>query len=225
MATLVTAFLSQRRRPWVRSAAVLSVVLVGLNAWMGSQVVSSDLKPVVLTVHMALAMFLLMPLAFAAWRGGEQPWLIPGDENFRRRMRMVVGVLLILIFAEGVLGTRIREMNSQLGRTHQGMGRAEWIGILEGSWVYLVHRSFSWVILAAAVTSWQMARKAGRPGRVATGVLVVVLGQMVLGLIMARVEILPVIQVLHVGLSGILLTLATLWFCGTFRPKAEVMQK
>jgi cytochrome c oxidase assembly protein subunit 15 len=143
--------------------------------------------------------------------------MISGDDAFRRRMRRIVGVLLLLIFVEGVLGTRIREMNTHLARTHIGMGRAEWIGLLEHSWAYLIHRSFSWVILAAALGSWWMSRKVAAPGRTATGVLVVVLAQMVLGLVMARVEIHPVVQVLHLGLSGILLTLATLWFCGTFK--------
>ncbi len=217
MATLVTALLRQRRRPVVCAASAFSVVLVGVNAWMGAQVVSSDLKPVVLTVHMALAMLLLLPLTYAAWRGCERPWVIPGDESFRRRMRWLLGLLLLLIFVEGVLGTRIRELNTHLAKTHAGMGRAEWIGILESSWSYLIHRSFSWVILLAALAAWWMARQAGKPGRTATGVAAVVLAQMVLGLVMAQVEIHPVVQVLHLGLSAVLLTLAALWFFGTFR--------
>jgi cytochrome c oxidase assembly protein subunit 15 len=52
---------------------------------------------------------------------------------------------------------------------------------------------------------------------VANGVLGVIFAQMVLGLIMAQVEIHPVVQVLHLGLSGILLALTTVWFCGTWR--------
>jgi hypothetical protein len=34
---------------------------------------------------------------------------------------------------------------------------------------------------------------------------------------MAQVEIHPVVQVLHLGLSGILLALTTVWYCGTWR--------
>ncbi len=215
MAALVTALIHERRRRWVCTASAASVVLVGINAWMGSEVVSSDLKPGVLTIHMALAMLVIVPMTFAAWRGCERPWQIPGDESFRRRMRWLVGVLLVLIFVEGVLGTRIRENISHLAKTHAL--RAEWIGILESSWSYLIHRSFSWLILAAAAVAWWKSRQSAAPGRTATGVLAVVLAQMVLGLAMARGEIHPVMQVLHLGLSGILLALTTLWFCGTFR--------
>jgi cytochrome c oxidase assembly protein subunit 15 len=112
-------------------------------------------------------------------------------------------------------------MNTELAKSHPGMSRSGWIDVLEGSWVYLVHRSFSWVILAATVWAWWQARRHGAAGRVAHGVLAMVLGQMVLGLIMARVEILRSVQVLHLGLSGILLALAALWFCGTFRTSAR----
>jgi cytochrome c oxidase assembly protein subunit 15 len=217
VATLVLALLHQRRRPWVRTASALSVLLVGVNAWMGKEVVSSDLEPGVLTVHMALAMLLVLPLSFAVWRGCERPWSIPVDDAMRRRLRGLIGVLLLLIFVEGLLGTRIRELNTELAKTHPGAGRAEWIGILEQTGSYLVHRSFSWVILAASLWAWWLVRRNGAAGVVANGVLGVIFAQMVLGLIMAQVEIHPVVQVLHLGLSGILLALTTIWFCGTWR--------
>jgi cytochrome c oxidase assembly protein subunit 15 len=111
-------------------------------------------------------------------------------------------------------------MNTELAKSHAGVARSEWIALLEGTGSYLIHRSFSWVILAASVLAWWRVRRTGPAGRVANGVLGVVLAQMVLGLIMAQVEIHPVVQVLHLGLSGILLALTTLWFCGTWKIEA-----
>lgn len=217
VATMLLAFSRQRRRPWVVAASVLSVILVGVNAWMGKEVVSSDLKPGVLTIHMALAMLLVLPLTYSCWRGTSSPWRIAGDDGFRAKMRRMTALLLLLIFAEGVLGTEIRELNTELAKSHPGMQRAEWIGILEQSAVYLLHRSFSWLILVVAILAYVAARRIGRPGRVATGVVAVVFAQMFLGLIMARVEIHPVVQVLHLGLSAILLALVTLWFSASFK--------
>lgn len=220
MAALVLALLRERGRPSVPIAAFASVVLVGLNAWMGAEVVSSDLKPGVLTVHMALAMLTVLPMTYVAWRGCERPWGIAGGPKVAGQMRLWVGGLLLLTFFEGVLGTRIRELNTVMAKSHEGLGRSEWIAVLEESWSYLIHRSFSWLILVAAVAAWWRARQVGPPGRTATGVVAVVVAQMVLGLVMARVEIHPVVQVLHLGLSGILLSLGMLWFCGTLRPRS-----
>jgi cytochrome c oxidase assembly protein subunit 15 len=223
MGTLVLALLRQRRRPLVVAAATVSVLLVGVNAWMGKEVVSSDLKPGVLTIHMALAMILVLPLSYAAWRGSDAPWRINGDEAGRKRLRWLTGLLLLAIFAEGVLGTEIRELNTHLAKTHPGMGRAEWIGTLESSWAYLVHRSFSWVILATTIAAWFTARKSGPTGKLAKGAVAVVFAQMFLGLIMARVEIHPAVQVLHLGLSAILLALVTVWFCGAGKGTREAV--
>ncbi len=219
MGTLVLALLRQRKRPLVVAAATVSVLLVGVNAWMGKEVVSSDLKPGVLTIHMALAMLLVLPLAYAAWRGNDAPWRVAGDA---KRLRWLTGVLLLSVFIEGVLGTQIREMNSHLARTHPGMQRAEWIGLLENSWIYLVHRSFSWVILGTMLAAWLPTAKTGQAGKVAWGTFAVVFGQMILGLIMARVEIHPAVQVMHLGFSAILLALVTVWFCAAGKGKQEV---
>ena len=170
-----------------------------------------------LVLFLALAMILILPLSFAAWRGRERPWSIPVDDAGRKRLRKVLGVLLLLIFVEGVLGTRIRELNTEFVKGHPGVARGEWIALLESTGSYLVHRSFSWVILAASIYAWRLVRRTGAAGTVANGVLGVILAQMVLGLIMAQVEIHPTVQVLHLGLSGILLALTTVWFCGTWR--------
>ena len=170
---------------------------------------------------MALAMLLILPLSFALWRGCERPWAISGDDAGRRSLRRIIGVLLLLICVEGMLGTRIRELNTELAKTHPGAGRAEWIGILEDTGSYLVHRSFSWVILGSSLWAWYRVRRNGAAGKVANGVLGVILAQMVLGLIMAQVEIHPVVQVLHLGLSGILLALTTVWFCGTWKLEGD----
>ena len=54
LALLVVSGMNLRTRPTVHLAAWLSLVLVGVNAWLGAQVVFSGLKPGVITLHMAL---------------------------------------------------------------------------------------------------------------------------------------------------------------------------
>ena len=95
---------------------------------------------------------------------------------------------------EGVLGSQIREMTDHMKLEHGGAARAEWVGQLEQTGLYLVHRSFSWVILAVAVVHFLAARRArsGTTGMVERAILGVVLAQMVLGLIMSQVAIHPV---------------------------------
>ncbi len=217
LATLVASLRWRRRLPLVTAAAFVAVVLVGVNAVMGARVVYSGLKPGVLTLHMALAMLLIAIQSFIVWRGTEQPWRLGGGSLLR--LRWILFGLLALVVVEGIMGTQIREMTDEMAKSHHGEPRAEWIGELERSALYLAHRSFSWVIVAvtaaAAVVSRKTAGRLGWPGRVVVAVVAV---QMLLGVVMAHIQVHPVAQVLHVGLAALLLSALVFWCCGTFRP-------
>ncbi len=211
LATFIAAFRQRDKRPLVfwMSFGALAVVLI--NAWMGARVVYSGLKPGVLTAHLALAMTLTGMLVYCAWRGTDRPWRVEMACARRQHMRRLVTLLLLAIIIEGILGARVREMTDELAKFHLDAPRSSWIGELEGSWKYLVHRSFSWVLMALAIWAWWLAN---RRGRVANAVLAIMVAQMVLGLIMARIHIYSWVQVLHVGLAAVLLTLVWLWRFG-----------
>lgn len=215
LATFIAAFWQREKRPWVFWMAFGSVVVVLVNAWMGARVVYSGLKPGVLTTHLALAMVLTGMLAYCAWRGTDRPWRI-GWKGDIRLARRAVEALLVLVVIEGILGAQVREMTDELAKFHDNMPREQWIHELEDSWMYLFHRSFSWVILAVTVWAWWMSRRyrIGGAGKVEHAVHAIVWIQMLLGLIMAQIHIYSWVQVLHVGLAAIMLTLIWLWRFG-----------
>lgn len=219
LATFIAASMRRGRRGAVFWAAFGSLLLVLVNAWLGARVVYSGLKPGIITLHMALAMLLMALLVFTAWAGGERRWRIGLQGPAAKWARLAIVVLLAVTVAEGVLGSQVREITDQLKIERGGAPRSEWIGQLEGTILYLAHRSFSWVILAVAVVHFLTARRArsGVTGPVERMILGVVLAQMVLGLIMSQVAIHPLVQVLHVGLSSVLLCSEILWFLASRR--------
>ncbi|MEP4079189.1 COX15/CtaA family protein [Haloferula sp.] len=219
LATMVAAFGQPRRRRVVWWTSLGSLILVAVNAVLGAMVVYSGLKPGVLTLHMALAMLLIGMLAYTVWRGTERPWSLGLKEGSVSRVRGAVLLLLGLIVAEGIMGTQIREMTDELAKAHDGEPRQAWIGELEESWVYLTHRSFSWAIVAVSLLAWWRTSLAtgGKIGKPAKIVLWLVGVQMVLGLIMAQIQVFAVVQVLHVGLAGIMLAAVVLWLCATWK--------
>lgn len=219
LATFAAAALDRPRRPAVFAAALGALLLVLFNAWLGARVVYSGLKPGIITLHMAAAMALVVLLVFTAWRAPGQPWRIDLTGRSAGAARAVMGLLLVLTVAEGILGSQVREITDQLQHGHRGAPRAEWIGELEQSTVYLVHRSFSWLILAAAVGHFVLARRAraGGAGRLEWALLGLVGAQMVLGLVLSRHGVHPVAQVLHVGLASVLLCCEVLWLLAARR--------
>jgi cytochrome c oxidase assembly protein subunit 15 len=225
LATFIVSFLLLRDRPHVFWLSFAALLLVLANAWMGARVVYSGISPGVLTTHLALAMALICVLTFCTWSGTKHPLKLRMDSR-APLVRILVFGLLLLVIAEGIMGSQIREMTDEMAKSHLDTPRESWIGELEGSVTYLLHRSFSWVILFVTVFAFIVAKKS-QPGGIApsqAGVLVIVISQMVLGVIMAQIHIYSWIQVLHVGLAAILLSLVFRWFLitpGAKRPRAE----
>ncbi len=216
-ALLIASF--WQSRPSVVLCALASFVLVGVNAWLGARVVLSGLKPGVITLHMALAILLLCTLVFTAWRGTREPWRM--SLGISRTVKPVAWALFALVIIEGIMGSQVREMTDSLAILHAGQQRAEWVAELEQSWVYLAHRSFSWLVLGVGIWFARAARTAlGRIGWLEWSILSLILSQMVLGIVLSHVGIVRVAQVLHIGLSSLLVSGLFLWLLGSTRARA-----
>ena len=216
LATFIAAFWQRGKRPLVFWLAFAALATVLINAWMGARVVYSGLAPGVLTTHLALAMTLIGMLVYCAWRGTDTPWQIRMDAAPLSRLRVAVTVLLAVIVAEGIIGAQVREMTDELAKAHANAPRATWAQELEESWKYVIHRSFSWVVLGTTVWAWLLTKRhrSGGAGTVEKVVMGIVISQMVLGVVMAQIHIYAWVQVLHVGLAAILLTFVWLWRFG-----------
>jgi len=205
------------RRPWVIFWSFASVFLVGLNAWMGARIVYSGLHPGTITTHVALAMALMCVQTWVVWAVGRERWSVGFEKGGSSLKWVALGAFLLIVF-EGLMGTQVREMTDLLKVSHGNAPRSEWVAELEHTWMYVVHRSFSWVILGGAWAFFAMSGRMRSGGRgwhewVIFGIVV---AQMCLGLVLSQVGILPVAQVLHVGLSSILLCVFFHWLLGAF---------
>jgi len=215
LAMFVLSLWYVKKRPVLFVGSAASLFLVLINAWMGMKIVATGLKPGVITTHMALAMLLLCILVYLVWGGGEERKQFVF--KYKSHIMPVAWVLFLLLIGEGILGSQVRELTDELKKTHPSAARSEWSDELESSWMYVVHRSFSWVILLLGgyftYLAWKLrSRKLGWSEYTVMGII---LAQMVLGLLLSKVGILPIVQVLHIGLSSILLTAMFYWLlCG-----------
>ncbi len=205
---VLSFFLPKARDRWqLRLVAVLALVIILVNAWMGREIVYSGLKPGIITTHLALAMVLIGLLVYGRWLATERP-SVP---QATRGLFWTVALLLVLVVAEGIMGAQVREMTDELAKAHAGSDRAGWIAKIEKTGIYLVHRSFSWSIaLVAGWAFWQAHRLQIRDWRVVS-VIALVVAMMVMGIILGHVAIFPWIQVLHVGGAALLLTVICEW--------------
>ncbi len=189
-----------------RREGVASFALVIISALVGILVVATGLNTAVITLHSALAFALLFVLTYILWADA------PANESrhsIPEATRPQVMVLLACVIIEWILGSQIREITDHLQMQYGVDSRPSWIGKIADSWWFVIHRSFSWSILLAAL--W-LGRKVGWRGFVPRLVLTLVFILMIMGVILSQVGIHAVVQVLHVGLAGILISAVFYWW-------------
>lgn len=219
--TAVAAWPYWRRDRPVFWLAVASWLLTGFQGWLGSLVVSTNLLPVMVTIHMGLALLIVALLLYAAHRArwaNEAPLPpqlkpeAPGNPAAvvsTTGLRWLLWGALLLTFGQIILGTQVREEIDQIAAAAGYAQRATWIDKL-GS-VFESHRTLSAVVVLVNVylgyQLWQLASSTLKRLVLATWL---VLGlEMVAGITLAYLALPAFMQPVH-------LTLATLLFGAQF---------
>ncbi len=215
LATLLLAlvsFTARQNRGWIVILAWASLADVVFNAVMGARVVASGLQPGIITLHMALAFLLILFLVTILWLSRTKQ-----KANFERPSNLSAILALSLLFflclfAEGLLGSQVREQTDEMAQTAGQLSRDQWIGQLETTWIYKIHRSFSWSLLITAggmlILSWRSPSLRFAEPKWIMGMVV---AMMLMGVVMAHIAINQFVQVMHVGTTAVLLAVTWHW--------------
>ncbi|MGB3848889.1 MAG: COX15/CtaA family protein [Tunicatimonas sp.] len=182
-------------------AAGATVLAVAIQGWIGSVVVSTNLLPWMITIHMLLALLIVVLLTLVAlWAGGIRAVTV---QTYRTQIGATLGVLLVLTLVQIVMGTQVRESVNEVSQTLGERNRDQWIAGLD--WVFYVHRSYSIVVLLGHLYLAYLAyQKFGINGNLTrwVGVLVVVIvAEIASGAVMAYFAIPRFAQPLHLILA------------------------
>lgn len=145
---LLTAWASRAYRQVdkvVFYSCISVLLLVLFQGWLGAKVVASNLKPLVITLHMLLALFIVALLIYAIARS-QREWLktmtYPSlHPKFLLVLKIAMGMTLLQI----AMGTQVREAIDVMMNELKVVDRQYW---REGfPMIFYIHRSFSSVIL------------------------------------------------------------------------------
>jgi heme a synthase len=220
--TLIFSFQIRKLDKRLFYLSLFAFLGVGFEGWLGSLVVSTNLMPSFITVHMVLAMAILVALISAAIIAfvREKP---QNDVTLTTKSRLLIvgGVVVCgLILGQIIIGTQVREnvdvVKAALGESN----RSEIIENL-GS-VYATHRLFYYVVAAAILLFAFLIRRGNffsvRGVRFSTALMVTsLISEIALGISMHRLGLPPVLQPLHLLFATVLfsatyMTTSFLWF-------------
>jgi cytochrome c oxidase assembly protein subunit 15 len=214
--TAVVSLSYWRRDRTISWLAIGGWLLTGVQGWLGSLVVSTNLLPVMVTIHMGLALLIVAMLLYAANRAQQgQEQVAPTEEisdfspsSGQAKVRAFSGLLwllLLMTFVQIVLGTQVREQVDQVASAAGYTHRDTWVSQLGN--IFKVHRSMSLLIVLlnayTAYSLWPIATAKLRRLQSATLGLVGV--EILAGVVLAYLALPSFVQPVH-------LTLATLLF-------------
>ncbi len=125
---------------WLIGLSFLNLILMGIEAWFGSIVVATNLVPWTITVHMFLALVILLIQLYLIYR------ISPRHQKtikVKSTIFYIWWAIFAITFYQMFLGTQVREYIDEL--TKQGLGRDAWSD--KFGMEFLIHRSFSWLVL------------------------------------------------------------------------------
>lgn len=154
----------------------VSIVVLGLIAWLGKLVVDGNLIPAQITLHM-VGSILLVGLLLLVHRKASKRKYAKASPLLHGLLITALALTLIQIF----MGTQVRESVDHLNES--GLARDLWIGQLPV--LFKVHRSFSIVVvLLNGYLAWQTIRR-GLGWTLQLTVLAVLMLEVATGIILA----------------------------------------
>ena len=200
--TAVLAWPLRRTHRVVFWLSLLAVLTVGVQGWLGSLVVSTNLLPVMVTIHMGLALVLLA-LQLTAVLRAEPPatQTLPAAE---RGLTLALWAAVVVVFTQIVLGTQVRETVDQVA---YGLGygaRNTWVTQLGA--VFTIHRTFSALVFLLTAYVALRLYLTGIAGlrQLAAGLGAVVVAEIGVGIVLAQWALPAAAQPIHLTLGTLL---------------------
>ncbi|TGE23017.1 COX15/CtaA family protein [Hymenobacter metallicola] len=193
---------------WQRDRAVFwlafsSFLLTGVQGYLGSLVVSTNLLPIMVTIHMGLALVIVAMLIYAVIRSQRENANVE-MVSLQPRLTPWLWLITLLTFVQIVLGTQVREEVDIVAFAANYLNRVGWIEQLGA--VFKFHRTFSAVLLLLnAYVAYQLySISVGRLRSMALVNMGVISLEILAGIVLAYFALPAAVQPIHLTLATVL---------------------
>jgi cytochrome c oxidase assembly protein subunit 15 len=205
--TTVLAFKYARRIPRILYPTLAALILVGVEGWQGSQVISSKLEPFIVTIHMVLAFLIVSCLLYATLQAHRllTGRTAPASPESQALKRWLAPLWLFSIVAIG-LGTQVRSDIETLVRQFPRENALTLLGSLGP--VHVWHLILGGLII---ISTWYVGAKIlaqrGRLSALSTTstwvLMAVALIQVAIGIVLVSLALPALLQVFHLWFSSL----------------------
>jgi cytochrome c oxidase assembly protein subunit 15 len=184
--------------------ATSNLIILVIQAWFGSIVVATNLVPWTITLHLFLALVIIviqLLLVIEVSKTQRIPLLAAS------KIKSFVWIVLIITFIQLFLGTQVRESIDFLVK--QGYSRQYWVNHLGVP--FFIHRSFSWIVLIGMGYMFCLNKKSENLKIISTSFYILIV-EILTGVLLAYADMPGLVQTAHLlfatVLFGVLFTAA-----------------
>jgi cytochrome c oxidase assembly protein subunit 15 len=193
------SFWYYRRKKPIFLLTFLNLILIGFTAWFGAIVVATNLLPWIITVHMMLAFAIVCIQIIIINKANTSKFRF----KISPRLKGLLFFAFLLLLAQIILGTQVRQQIDVAASTVGESGRSTWAENLDIR--FIIHRSSSIaLLLLVSYLSWQNIKH--RYGmNLLNMVLLILVFEAISGILLYYTGMPRLLQPLHLLLSGIAL--------------------
>ncbi|GAB3501208.1 heme A synthase [Spirosoma knui] len=213
LATLLASIPYLKKDKLVFWGSLAAFFLIGLNGWLGSRVVATELAQHMISLHLLLAIFVVFALLFVVARSYKGLIQTQVANDQRSALSKFLVLTIVVSFVQITLGTQVREALDESVKILGYNQRESWISNLD--WRFYIHRSFSIIVLALqGVVTYKLykLKVKGLLNTLYTAVLITIVIEVLTGVVMAYFAVPAVAQPIHLELAILLIGLQfTAW--------------
>ena len=176
--------------------ATSNLLILVVQAWFGSIVVATNLVPWTITVHLFLALVIIVLQLFLVVE-------VSNTQNKRletsNKIKLLVWIVLVITFVQLFLGTQVRESIDLLVK--QGFSREYWVNHL--GLPFFIHRSFSWLVLIGMGYMFWLNKKTDNLKIISTAFYLLII-EIITGILLAYADMPGLVQTAHLLFASIL---------------------
>ena len=210
LAIVSLPFLKIKGQSWRTWLSVFAVLAIGFQAWLGKLVVDSCLTENMITIHMFVAILIVCVLIFIIYTSST-PYLVPTNGR-RSQLKWVAFLTMLFVVTQVLLGSQVRETIDAIAKNMGQDARGSWLS--HAGTIFLIHRTFSWVVALSVLTlSWFVLKHARRDRvtkRTAQLGIVLVISEFAVGVSLDKLGMPAIAQPAHL-LLGSMLVSTTFW--------------
>ncbi|MFQ5453006.1 MAG: heme A synthase, partial [Candidatus Zixiibacteriota bacterium] len=219
------ALKSFRHKPKILYPSIAATALTAFQGWQGSVVVASQLEPIVVTVHMVLALIIVSLLIYVtqeAYFSEREPGNL--SQVLPKNTTVWFSVLWVLAIAQIILGTQIRSALELLREEFPLMNSFEWLSKVGA--INHIHMTLGVVLLAFTwyVGASTLKYKKQLPlllKQSVIGMVLIASIQLILGMMFMLMEMTALMQVFHLWMASLYIGIVLLLFTISKRSQVE----